>query len=246
MENTKGMGSAMGNKITAIVLAAGQGKRMSSSVAKQFIHLQGKPVIYYALKAFEESIVDDVILVTGSDMLDYCRNEIVIPYGFNKVTKVIEGGKERYDSVYRALLAAEASDYVLIHDGARPFISLELIQKITELVQEYKACIIGVPVKETIKIVDQSGIISATPNRNSLWAAQTPQAFEYSIIRKAYDLLHETEGREAYGITDDAMVCETFLKQPVKVIMGDYNNLKLTTPEDLFQAEEIIKKLLCK
>lgn len=236
----------MGNKVTAIVLAAGRGKRMNSSVAKQFLQLQGKPVIYYALKAFEDSIVDDIILVTGGDMLDYCRDEIATAYDFKKVIKVVEGGKERYNSVYKALLAAEPTDYVLIHDGARPFIRPELIQRLTEQVQQDKACILGVPMKETIKVVDQNGTISATPNRNSLWVAQTPQAFEYSVIRKAYDMLHETEDREAYGITDDAMVCETFLKQPVKVVMGDYNNLKLTTPEDLIQAEEISKKLLCK
>ena len=234
----------MKNKITAIVLAAGQGKRMNSSVAKQFLILQGKPVIYYSLKAFEASSVDNIILVTGNDMVDYCKEEIVERYHIKKVSHIVEGGKERYDSVYRALAFAEASDYVLIHDGARPFISIELIEKIIEQVKVHKACIVGTPVKETIKIVNLEGYITNTPNRNTLWSAQTPQAFEYISLRQAYDKFYEDDNKSEQGITDDAMVYEAFLRLPVKMLHGDYNNLKLTTPEDLSMAEEILKKLL--
>ncbi len=232
----------MKDRVTAIVLAAGRGKRMNSQVAKQFLSLQGKPVIYYSLRAFEESSVEEVILVTGEGQVDYCRKEIVEAYGLTKVSQVIEGGKERYDSVYQALLHCGPTDYVLIHDGARPFLTLELIERMIAGVKEYQACIPGTPVKETIKIVDHENNITGTPDRSTLWAAQTPQAFPYASILLAYDRFYkEKEGRDI-PVTDDAMVYETYIGQAVKMLMGDYNNLKLTTPEDLAIAEQ----LLCK
>lgn len=233
------------SKVTAIILAAGQGKRMNSKVAKQFLDLQGKPVLYYTLKAFEESNVDDIILVTGNGQVEYCRDNIVTLYNIKKVSKVIEGGRERYDSVYQGLLNTKSSDYVLIHDGARPFVSVELIDNIITQVKKDKACIVGTPVKETIKVVNTDGIITATPDRSTLWSAQTPQAFEYTSIKKAFDLMYEDVDKKRLGITDDAMVYETYLKLPVTMIYGNYNNLKLTTPEDLIMAEEILKRLLC-
>jgi 2-C-methyl-D-erythritol 4-phosphate cytidylyltransferase len=234
----------MKKKVAAIVLAAGQGKRMNTSVAKQFLMLNEKPVIYYSLKTFEESSVDEILLVTGRDMLEYCQKEIVERYNFSKVSKVVEGGKERYDSVYQALLHTEA-DYVLIHDGARPFITIELIEDIINQVKVLKACLVGAPVKETIKIVDENGYITATPDRNSVWTAQTPQAFEYNAILKAYNNFYEVKDKLTLTITDDAMVYETFLQEPVKMLQGDYKNIKLTTPEDLILAEQILMSLLC-
>jgi len=237
---------SMKNEFTAIILAAGQGKRMNSPVAKQFLMLQGKPVLYYSLRAFEDSAIDRIILVTGEEQVEYCRTNIVKHYGFQKVTDIIEGGKERYDSVYRALLKTGQTDYVLIHDGARPFISRDMIKTIMEQVIINKACLVGTPVKETIKMVDAKGFITATPNRNTLWAAQTPQAFEYASIKKAYDLLQQEKAPDSLGITDDAMVYEAYCKLPVKMIVGDYNNIKLTTPEDLTLAQGIVKQLLCK
>ena len=233
------------SKIIAIVLAAGQGKRMNTQVAKQFLILRDRPVIYYSLKAFEESSVDEIILVTGDGQVEYCREKIVEEYHFKKVTKVIEGGRERYDSVYNGLVSAKDPDYVLIHDGARPFITKELIEGIIQDVKRDEACIVATPVKETIKVVDEKGIITATPNRSTLWSAQTPQAFKYPLIKQAYDLLYSDKNRESTGITDDAMVYENYMNKPVKIRMGDYNNLKLTTPEDLVLAEEILKRLLC-
>jgi len=235
----------MANRITAIVLAAGQGKRMNSPVAKQFLILREKPVLYYSLKAFEESSVDDIILITSSGQVEYCRDNIVELYHMKKVTKIIEGGKERYDSVYKALKSVDATDYVLIHDGARPFISIELIETLIKKVVEYKACIVGTPVKETIKMIDAEGYITATPNRNMLWSAQTPQAFEYIAIKNAYDILYKEEVMNRSSITDDAMVYATYLKSPIKMLLGDYNNLKITTPEDLLLAQEILKNILC-
>ncbi len=234
----------MKNKFTAIILAAGQGKRMNSPVAKQFLTLQERPVLYYALKAFEESKVDEIILVTGQGQVDYCKEKIVEYYQIKKVVTIVEGGTERYDSVYRALECIGDTDYVLIHDGARPFIKSELINKILDQVVIHKACIIGTPVKETIKVINEDGYITATPNRNSLWSAQTPQAFEYTAIKKAYDFLYAENDKNGLGITDDAMVYETFLKSPVKILMGDYNNLKITTPEDLIPAEQMARNLI--
>jgi 2-C-methyl-D-erythritol 4-phosphate cytidylyltransferase len=230
-------------RITAIVLAAGQGKRMNSTVAKQFLTLCDKPVIYYSLKAFEESMVNEIILVTGEDQVDYCKKEIVEKYSIAKVAKIIEGGKERYDSVYAALRNVEQAEYVLIHDGARPFISADQINRMIDRVSEYKACILGMPVKETIKVVDAAGNITATLDRNTLWAAQTPQGFEFASIRKAYEMFYLKKDEVSIAITDDAMVYETFLGRPVKMLSGDYNNIKITTPEDLLLAEEIIKRL---
>jgi 2-C-methyl-D-erythritol 4-phosphate cytidylyltransferase len=227
-------------KVTAIVLAAGQGKRMNSSVAKQFLSLQEKPVVYYSLQAFEQSSVDEIILVTGEGQVDYCRKEIVEFYHLNKVAAIVEGGKERYDSVYQGLINSDTTDYVLIHDGARPFITKELINQLIETVKECNACILGIPVKDTIKIVDEKGNITATPDRNTLWAAQTPQAFEYSAIRRAFETYYKEKNSHNITITDDAMLYEAFCKLPVKMVTGSYNNIKLTTPEDLILAEWIL------
>jgi 2-C-methyl-D-erythritol 4-phosphate cytidylyltransferase len=230
-------------KVTAIVLAAGQGRRMNSSVAKQYLMLRDKPVIYYSLKAFEASNVDKIILVTGEGQVDYCRKEIIERYQIKKVAKILEGGTQRYDSVFKALVKAESTGYVLIHDGARPFITVKLIDMMIDCVKEYKACIIGMPVKETIKVVDETGVIIATPNRDALWTAQTPQAFDYSLIKKAYDLFYQEKDRKSTSITDDAMLYENYCKQPVKMLNGDYNNIKLTTPEDLILAEQILNHM---
>lgn len=231
------------NKVTAIVLAAGQGKRMNTSVAKQFLMLQDKPIIYYTLKAFEQSKVDEIILVTGEGQIDYCKDEIVELYHIRKVTKIIEGGKERYDSVYRGLSNAQTSDYVLIHDGARPFIKVEAIDTMIDLVKECKACVLGMPVKETIKVIDDVGHIVATPNRNTLWAAQTPQAFEYSLIMQAYEDYYKNKDVVNLVVTDDAMLFEIYGKLPVMMFPGDYNNIKITTPEDLILAERILSQI---
>lgn len=232
-------------KTTAIVLAAGQGKRMGSDVAKQFLLLDGKPVLYYSLKNFEESLVDDVILVTGDGMQDYCRENIVEKYGFQKVRTIVTGGKERYHSVAYGLLAVEAGcDYVLIHDGARPFADPSIIERGVEAVRKYGACVVGMPVKDTIKISDENGFCESTPNRNRVWMIQTPQIFSYPLIHGAYEKLLQEEKHlleKGVAITDDAMVAELFTDQKVKFVEGSYQNIKLTTPEDLKVAEVFLK-----
>ena len=176
----------MGEKIAAIVLAAGEGKRMGSGIPKQYMLIKSRPLVYYALKAFEESAVDEVILVTGEDEIDYCKEYIVDRYHFNKVTKIVPGGWERYASVYFGLEAIEDADYVLIHDGARPMISAELVQKCIYYVKKYRACVVGMPSKDTIKVVDEENYAIRTPERKTLWQVQTPQCFEFDLVKKAY------------------------------------------------------------
>ena len=222
----------------AIVLAAGKGSRMKSDIPKQFLMLNEKPVLYYALKAFEDSFVDEIVLVTGAGQEEYCQNEIVKKYGFHKVSKVIAGGKERYDSVYQGICALEGADYVYIHDGARPFIDDALLLRAKETVEQYHACAAGMPSKDTIKIIDEEGFVVETPERKYTWIIQTPQVFSYALIREAYECLYRE--KPSVQITDDAMVVETMLRQPVKLYEGSYDNLKITTPEDLLVAESFL------
>lgn len=226
-------------KTTAIVLAAGSGKRMNSKIHKQYLLLQGKPVLYYALKAFEDSQTDAVILVVGAGEADYCKKEIVERYGFRKVEAIVEGGKERYHSVYEGLKAAGETDYVLIHDGARPFVSQAVIERVTLAVRKYGACVAGMPVKDTVKIADEEAFARETPNRSTVWMVQTPQAFSYSLIYDAYTRMLENEDDT---ITDDAMVVERMTDCKVKLIEGSYQNIKITTPEDLKVAESFFEK----
>lgn len=222
-------------KNVAVVLAAGQGKRMNSKVQKQYLLIREKPVLYYTLKAFEESeLISEIVLVTGNEEIEYCRKEIVEKYGFKKVQKITAGGKERYHSVYEGLRAIEAADYVLIHDGARPFVDGKTIARACEAVKLYQACVVGMPVKDTIKIADEDGFAKNTPDRRKIWQVQTPQTFSFSLIKEAYEKLLE---KEPEGITDDAMVVEMMTDYKVKLVEGSYQNIKITTPEDLKIAE---------
>lgn len=234
----------MKKHVAAIVLAAGQGKRMKTTTRKQFLTLAGKPLIYYSLQAFEQAeFVDSVILVTNVDELAYVQNEIVAAYGFRKVTAVVPGGSERFESVWRGLQqlrqqSAELSGYVFIHDGARPLLSPGVLDRVYREVQEYRACVVGVPAKDTIKIADAAGIIQSTPDRRQVWVIQTPQVFALDLVYEAYRRLM------AAGITtvtDDAMVVERMLELPVKITRGDYENIKITTKEDLEIAALFLK-----
>ena len=232
--------SMIKEKITAIVLAAGQGKRMNMPVAKQFLTLKDKPVLYYSLKAFEDSSVDDIILVTENNQVDYCIKNIIQLYGMNKVTKVIEGGLERYDSVYQAIKVVDKTNYIMIHDGARPFVTKSLIEEMIMKLKTEGACITGTPVKDTIKIVN-NGYIENTPKRDTLWSAQTPQAFDFISLRNAYNCLYQEEELNRLSFTDDAMVYETYIKKPIAMVQGNYTNLKITTIEDLKIAELLME-----
>ena len=220
-------------KYAAIVLAAGSGKRMKSQVHKQYLIIQDRPVLYYSLKEFEDSAVDEIVLVVGKGEEKFCRKEIVDKYGISKVKAIVEGGKERYHSVFEGLKQTSDADYVLIHDGARPFVNQDIIRRCMQEVQKYQACVVGMPVKDTIKIADEEGYAKQTPDRKNVWMIQTPQTFSYALIYEAYEEMLKTEDA---AITDDAMVLERTKGKKSKLIEGSYRNIKITTPEDLLIA----------
>lgn len=226
-------------KNTAIVLAAGQGKRMHSDIQKQFLEIQGRPVLFYSLDCFQKSPwIHNIIIVTGEEMISYCREEIVERYGMKKVSAIVSGGKERYDSVYKGLLACEESDYVFIHDGARPFITEDILDRGMQGVLETGACVIGMPSKDTIKISNEEGFVEQTPDRNQVWTIQTPQIFSYALIRGAHESIRK---KDMTAITDDAMVVEKETGVKIRLAKGSYRNIKITTPEDLDIAEAFLK-----
>ena len=222
----------------AVVLAAGRGKRMESSVHKQYLLLHEKPVLYYALKAFEESPVQEIVLVVGKGEIEYCQKEIVEKYGFSKVRKIVSGGAERYNSVWNGLQQITEEDgFVYIHDGARPFVDDAMIERAYRCVEETKACVAGMPVKDTIKLSDGHGTAVKTPRRDLLWMIQTPQVFNIQLIKEAYRKLIDEKIENA---TDDAMVVEQMMGHTVKLYPGAYENIKITTPEDLLVAEAFL------
>ena len=224
----------MAGKVTAIVLAAGKGSRMNSNTPKQYLTLLGKPVLFYSLQAFAESDVDNIVLVTGSGEQGYCKKEIIEKYQIKKVTHIVEGGAERYHSVWHGLMAAEDTEYVLIHDGARPLISSQIINKAIFTVKETGACVVGMPVKDTIQIVDEEKVIASTPDRSRTWLAQTPQCFKFELAISSYN--HAIASGDT-KITDDAMVVRKYGNVSVMMLEGGYENIKVTTPEDIAVAE---------
>lgn len=233
----------MEGSVYGIVLAAGRGKRMGSETPKQYLMLGGYPVLYYSLKAFEDSVADGVILVTGAEEIDYCRTQIVELYGLNKVRAIVAGGAERFESVSRGLEACKRwgdCKYVLIHDGARPLVTPQIINDNIHCAAEYGACVTAVPSKDTVKLADADGFVAGTPERSNVWIIQTPQSFAYDIVRGAYD---EREKMNDTSVTDDAMVVERYAGRPVRLLMGDYRNIKLTTPEDLPVMEALLAQV---
>ena len=232
----------MTNKIVAIVLSGGKGKRMGTTTSKQYLLLNGKPILYYSLKAFDDSDVDEIILVVGEGDESFVEEEIVKKYSIRKVKLIVKGGKERYNSVYNGMCNIEDSNntYVLVHDGARPFITPSLINKTIEEVLEFNACVVGVPAKDTIKVVDKNNYVKDTPDRSILWQVQTPQAFKYDLLMNSYRKVMEDDRSD---ITDDSMVVEYASDIPVKMILGNYNNIKITTPEDLNIGLAILESL---
>lgn len=219
----------------AIVLAAGKGTRMGADIPKQFLSIHDKPVLYYSLKAFQDhEDIKEIVLVINKEYQDYCREQILLPYGITKVVRMVEGGAERCDSVYAGLQACNPCEYVFIHDGARPFLTKDIIDRCTAAVKEYKACVVGMPVKDTIKISDEQGFIASTPSRETVWMVQTPQVFRYELIMNAYTKMIASG---TAGITDDAMAVERYGDQKVRFVQGSYENIKITTPEDIKIAQ---------
>ncbi|MFH1784510.1 MAG: 2-C-methyl-D-erythritol 4-phosphate cytidylyltransferase [bacterium] len=223
--------------VSAIIVAAGKGRRMNSSKPKQFLRIGNKPILAHTIDVFETSpVVSEIILVVGSPMLDYARRSIVAKNGFKKVKDIVAGGKLRQDSVYNGLknISRDCS-IVLIHDGVRPFITHAMIRNVVGGAKRHKACIFALPVKETVKKVTRGGIVRQTLNRDELVLVQTPQAFRYDVIMKAY----EKATRKKICATDDAMIAEK-AGVKVKVLPGRRENIKITTPDDLIFASCIL------
>ncbi len=224
--------------VSVIIAAAGMSTRMGSRINKQFIAIDGKPILAHTIDKFEKCrYIDEIILVAKEEEIEYCRKEIVKKYKFNKVANIIRGGKERQDSVYNGLLALdEKTDIVLTHDGARPFVKIENIEDGIKGTIDHGACVIGVPVTDTIKVVCENKTIDSTPQRSLLWAAQTPQCFFKHVLIKGY----KNAIADGFVGTDDSSIVER-IGYDVKMIMGSYENIKITTPEDIILAESFFK-----
>lgn len=224
--------------VSAIVLAAGRGSRMNSDIAKQYMEINGKPLLYYSLKVFDASVADEIILVTKGSDIDYVREEIVEKYGFHKVRRIVAGGKERYNSVSKGLKACDRRNrIIMIHDAARPCITNRMILDSISAARRYKACTVAMPVKDTIKVVDENGFGTETPDRKTLYIIQTPQTFDRGILEEAYDRLRISGDSD---ITDDTMVVERYLDIQSKMVEGSYQNIKVTTPEDIVIVENYL------
>ena len=236
--------------VTAIILAGGSGSRMHTEKAKQYLTVGGVPLIVHALRAFQNSPVDEIVLVVRPGDEEYVRQEIVEKYEISKVNVIVPGGKERFDSVWQGLsfygsqdISEDASsdcdsgDIVLIHDGARPFVTSEMIRASIEAAEKYGACTVAVPVKDTIKVVDESGFGIDTPDRSTLYQVQTPQTFRLPLILEAHKRFR---AEPKPGITYDTMLVEEYLHQKCYIVPGDYKNIKVTTPEDIPLAETIL------
>jgi len=226
-------------KACAVILAAGKGERMGAGKNKQFIEINGRPVLYHTLKAFSDCpAIDAIVLVCAMDEMEYCRAEIVEKYSFMKVTGIAEGGAERQDSVYNGLKKAGDCEIVLIHDGARPFVSAGIIEEGIKYAEKYGACTCGVTPKDTIKMKGGSGFSECTLDRNILFSVQTPQCFKKELIEGCYEKIKD----EPIRFTDDTSVAEYF-GYKVFLYTGSYSNIKITTPEDLPVAENILASI---
>ena len=221
-----------------VIVAAGSGSRMKRDINKQFIKLDGKEIIAYTIEKFYKSEdIDDIVIVIKENEEKYFIENIINKYGFDNI-KLAYGGKERQDSVYNGIKKLNRNcEIVLIHDGARPFVNEDIIKNSIEEAKENNAVVVGVPVKDTIKVVDSDGNIVDTPNRSLLWSVQTPQSFKYEIITKAYEYAYSND---YYG-TDDAMLVE-HIGYNVKMIECSYDNIKITTEEDLHFGIQILNK----
>lgn len=221
--------------ISVIIPAAGQGKRFGAGINKAFVSLAGKTILERTVAAFSDlTEVSEIIIVIAPDELDEIKRQVKF-YPRQDIIKVVAGGAERQYSVENALAAIrDDAEIVLIHDGARPLISRRVIHQVIKAVRDNSAAIVAVPVKDTIKVVDSGGFVTSTPVRSELWAVQTPQGFKRSLLIQAYKKARE----ENFLGTDDSSLVER-LGIPVKIVPGEYENIKITTPEDLPIAKMI-------
>jgi 2-C-methyl-D-erythritol 4-phosphate cytidylyltransferase len=223
----------------AVIAAAGKGTRMELEINKQYVEILGVPMLAMTIDKFEKcSLIDEIIVVANKDEVDYCKRNVIARFGFTKVTSVTEGGESRQRSVYNGLKQVSSEcDIVLIHDGARPFVSTESIMECTKAARLYGAACAAVPAKDTIKESDAEGFVRKTLDRSSLWQIQTPQAFDYRLIMD----VHDRAVRDMSEATDDAMLVERYGCR-VKLVMGSYSNIKVTTREDLIFAEALSRR----
>ena len=220
-------------KVGAIIVAAGRGERMGG-MDKMFALLGGKPVLARVIDAFQKcKPVDQIVVVISRENLGPCQ-QLVAEQGWSKVTEVCLGGERRQDSVAAGLSRLNQCKWVAIHDGARPLVTVELIEQGLEAARETGAAIAGVPVTDTIKVADSDGVVQKTLRRQNLWAVQTPQVFRFDILTRAYQ-------QATVEVTDDATLVEG-LGYKVKLYMGTYDNIKITTPDDLILAEALWQK----
>ncbi len=232
-------------KNIAIVLAGGSGRRMGGDRPKQYMDLLGKPLICYSLETFEKSFVDKVVLVCIQGDEDFCKKEIVDRYGFRKVKAIVPGGRERYDSVYNGLKETEGFEHVFIHDGARPFVSGQTLERCLHYVEKYGAAVAAVRAKDTVKIENGDGFVEQSPDRSRVWMMQTPQVFDRDMIAECYEKLKRDEKRlldAGVYITDDTMVAKMYADVDAKLVESSYDNIKITTETDMVIAEAILKK----
>ena len=229
----------MSEKHVAIVLAGGRGNRMHMDTPKQYIEIDGKMLICHTLDCFEKSFIDEIVVVAGPGEEEFFRKNIVEKYEYTKVTQIVPGGRERFHSVFNGLRAIEHADYVYIHDGARCCVDEAILLRGRDCVKKYKTAVAAMRVKDTIKVVSKDGVVTATPDRSALWQIQTPQIFCFTDIKDAYEKMMSKGEQET--ITDDAMVMENFGERAIHVFEGSYNNIKVTTQEDLGFVKNILK-----
>jgi 2-C-methyl-D-erythritol 4-phosphate cytidylyltransferase len=228
----------MGNNLRVVIAAAGVGRRMGGEINKQYRPLLGRPVLAYSLDVFEAHPgVDEIVVVAHPDEVGYCQREVIEKYGYEKVSAVIAGGAERQDSVWAGLKRlGRDTDFVAVHDGARPLLSRNLIDRLLDAAQEWGAAIPGVIARDTLKMVDRDGFVGHTMDRSVVAMIQTPQVFQYQELLKAYDCAYQDD---LLG-TDDASLFEVYIGR-VKVVPGEVNNIKMTTTEDLLIAEALLR-----
>jgi 2-C-methyl-D-erythritol 4-phosphate cytidylyltransferase len=232
-------------KAIILVPAAGTGRRMGAVVSKQYLHLNGKPILARTLELFQQhSQVEAIYPIVSAADLDYCQNEIIAPHNLSKVRRLIVGGAERQESVHNGLIALKEDGYIqaqrpiLVHDGARPLFNPVLLDKLLMQIDQIGAAIVAVPVKDTIKRVrSESMVVDTTLARETLWQAQTPQGARYELLQQAY-----TVAAKGFSGTDDASLIE-HIGQQVAIVLGDYRNIKITTPEDLVIATALLDSI---
>ena len=225
--------------VSAIIVAAGKGIRMNNVLRKQYISFMGRPVLGHTLLLFNAcQMIDKICLVIPGEDEDFCRKKIIRPLGLIKEVSIIHGGNERQDSVYNGILSLDEKtcSIVVIHDGVRPFVRNEHLEACITNAKKSGACILGVPAVDTVKKVNKTGYIDKTLARDNIWLAQTPQAFQYPLIKKA----HEDAKKNGLSGTDDSYLVERLGKK-VKIIKGDRNNIKITDKQDLILAEALLK-----